>query len=98
MYAIVTVDVVYFDFAKAFDTVTHKKILYKLHAHGFGDKLVYLISSFLVGRSQRVLLPNGFSSWKPVGSGVPQGNIHGPLLFLLYVNDITDMFLPITLL
>ena len=67
------VDVVYFDFAKAFDTVSHSNLLYKLREYGFGDNFVNLISSFLVGRIQRVMLPNGFSSWQPAGSSVPQG-------------------------
>ena len=58
----------YFNFAKAFDTGSHAKLLYKLRAYGFGDRLVNLISSFLVGRIQRVMLPNAFSSWKPLAS------------------------------
>jgi hypothetical protein len=86
------VDVVYFDIAKAFDTVSHAKLTHKLQAYGIGGSLLSVIADFLGGRSQRVLLPGGVSSWKTVLSGVPQGSVLGPLLFLLYINDITDSF------
>ena len=85
------VDVVYLDFRKAFDTVPHRSLVYKLKHLGVRGHVLAWIESFLRGRRQRVVLRNGFSTWKEVTSGVPQGSILGPLLFLFYVNDIPDI-------
>ena len=68
-------DVVYFDISKAFDTVTHPKLILKrLAAYGFEGNILSFISDFVEGRSQRVVLPkpSGVSSWRSLGSGVPQ--------------------------
>ena len=80
-------DIVYLDFAKAFDTVPHNRLLLKLKANGVRGKVLNWIGSFLSDRRQRVQLRNGTSRWEKVKSGVPQGSILGPLLFLYYVND-----------
>ena len=85
------VDVVYLDFRKAFDAVPHSRLLRKLHGYGVAGKLLRWIEAFLSGRKQKVVVNGSHSDLVPVKSGVPQGSVLGPLLFLLYVNDIPSV-------
>ena len=76
--------------SKDFIKVWHEALLYKLHSIGISGNFYELIKSYLTDRFQRVVLNGQTSSWRPILAGIPQGSILGPLLFLIYVNNIPN--------
>ena len=81
---------IFLDISKAFDKVWHQGLLFKLKSYGVVGSLFCLLENYLENRKQRVILHGQCSSWKNIVSGVPQGSLLGTLLFLIYINDISN--------
>ena len=87
-----TIYAIYMDFMKAFDKVPHRRLIVNLRSYGISDKMCKWVEDFLHNRKQHVQVNGQFSKWSDVSSGIPQGSVLGPVLFV-YINDLPDSVL-----
>jgi hypothetical protein len=78
------------DFQKAFDKVPHNRLLEKIKSYGIVGPTLNWIKDFLKNRTQKVMVNGAGSEWENVTSGIPQGSVLGPILFVIYINDLPD--------
>ena len=86
----IPVDILYRDYQKAFDKVPHQRLISKLQTHSIDGNVLSWIYNFLRNRTQRVCVRGTYSNVSPVISGVPQGSVLSPILFIVYINDLSD--------